>query len=124
MGLGVFGSLGHYFLSQAGKNADVTVIAPFEYTNLFFVAFMGYLSIFKANKYFLTFKISNRISPRNSLQSCVKQRSIIVVYLARQFFYRIKDEHFLLLTFNGRWRLLFFHYLEEIANSQKIFSAD
>ena len=43
MGLGVFGSLGHYFLSQAGKNADVTVIAPFEYTNLFFVAFMGYL---------------------------------------------------------------------------------
>jgi len=40
--LGIMGSLGHYFISQAAKNADVVVISPFEYTSFLFVAGMGY----------------------------------------------------------------------------------
>ena len=42
MGLGVMGSLGHYFMSQAAKNAEVVVISPFEYTSFIFVGIMGY----------------------------------------------------------------------------------
>ena len=41
--LGIFGSLGHYFLSQADKNAEVVVITPFEYTSFIFVSFLGYI---------------------------------------------------------------------------------
>ena len=36
------GSLGHFFISQAAKHADVVVISPFEYTSFLFVALMGY----------------------------------------------------------------------------------
>ena len=43
MSLGVMGSLGHYFMSQAAKNADVAVTSPFEYTSFIFVGIMGYL---------------------------------------------------------------------------------
>ena len=40
--LGIMGSLGHFFISQAAKHADVVVISPFEYTSFIFVALMGY----------------------------------------------------------------------------------
>ena len=40
--LGIMGSLGHFFISQAAKHADVIVISPFEYTSFLFVAIMGY----------------------------------------------------------------------------------
>jgi len=42
MSLGVMGSLGHYFMSQAAKNAEVVIISPFEYTSFIFVGVMGY----------------------------------------------------------------------------------
>ena len=41
--IGVIGSLGHYFLSLAAKNAEVTVIAPFEYSSFIFVTFLAYI---------------------------------------------------------------------------------
>ena len=41
--LGVIGSLGHYFLSQAAKYGEVRIISPFEYTGFIFVALIGYL---------------------------------------------------------------------------------
>ena len=40
--LGIMGSLGHYFISQAAKYADIVVISPFEYTSFIFLAIMGY----------------------------------------------------------------------------------
>ena len=40
---GVVGSLGHYFLSQAAKNAEVIVITPFEYTSFIFVTLLAYI---------------------------------------------------------------------------------
>ena len=43
MSLGVMGSLGHYFMSQAAKNAEVVVISPFEYSSFIFVGVMGYI---------------------------------------------------------------------------------
>ena len=43
LSLGILGSLGHYFMSQAAKNADVAVTSPFEYTSFIFVGVMGYL---------------------------------------------------------------------------------
>jgi len=43
MFLGVMGSLGHYFLSQAAKYAEVVVITPFEYTSFIFVSLLGYI---------------------------------------------------------------------------------
>ena len=43
MSLGVMGSLGHYFMSQAAKNAEVVVISPFEYSSFLFVGIMGYI---------------------------------------------------------------------------------
>ena len=43
LSLGIMGSLGHYFMSQAAKNADVAVTSPFEYTSFIFVGVMGYL---------------------------------------------------------------------------------
>ena len=42
MALGVMGSLGHYFMSQAAKSAEVVVITPFEYTSFIFLGVMGY----------------------------------------------------------------------------------
>ena len=42
MSLGVMGSLGHYFMSQAAKSAEVVVITPFEYTSFIFLGIMGY----------------------------------------------------------------------------------
>ena len=42
MFLGVMGSLGHYFLAQAAKNAEVMVITPFEYSSFIFVTVMAY----------------------------------------------------------------------------------
>ena len=42
MGLGVMGSLGHYFMAQAAKSAEVVVITPFEYTSFIFLGIMGY----------------------------------------------------------------------------------
>lgn len=43
MSLGVMGSLGHYFMSQAAKNAEIVVISPFEYSSFIFVGVMGYI---------------------------------------------------------------------------------
>ena len=43
MGLGVMGSLGHYFMAQAAKSAEVVVITPFEYTSFIFLGVMGYV---------------------------------------------------------------------------------
>ena len=42
MFLGLMGSLGHYFLAQAAKNAEVMVITPFEYSSFIFVTVMAY----------------------------------------------------------------------------------
>jgi len=42
MGLGVMGSLGHYFMAQAAKSAEVVVITPFEYSSFIFLGIMGY----------------------------------------------------------------------------------
>ncbi len=42
MSLGVMGSLGHFFMSQAAKYADVAVTSPFEYSSFIFVGIMAY----------------------------------------------------------------------------------
>ena len=42
MALGIMGSLGHYFMSQAAKSAEVVIITPFEYTSFIFLGVMGY----------------------------------------------------------------------------------
>ena len=42
MALGIMGSLGHYFMSQAAKSAEVVIITPFEYTSFIFLGIMGY----------------------------------------------------------------------------------
>ena len=42
MALGIMGSLGHYFMSQSAKSAEVVVITPFEYTSFIFLGVMGY----------------------------------------------------------------------------------
>tara|TARA_Y100001935_G_scaffold214726_1_gene185949 strand:- start:341 stop:1093 length:753 start_codon:yes stop_codon:yes gene_type:complete len=41
--LGIMGSLGHLFMSQAAKYADVAVTSPFEYSSFIFVGLMGFL---------------------------------------------------------------------------------
>ena len=43
MFLGLMGSLGHYFLALASKNAEVMVITPFEYSSFIFVTVMAYI---------------------------------------------------------------------------------
>ena len=43
MFLGVMGSLGHYFMALAAKNAKVRVITPFEYSSFIFVTVMAYI---------------------------------------------------------------------------------
>ena len=40
---GIIGSIGHYFLSQAAKNAEVKVITPFEYSSFIFVTVLAYI---------------------------------------------------------------------------------
>ena len=37
MSLGVMGSLGHLFMSQAAKYADVAITSPFEYSSFIFI---------------------------------------------------------------------------------------
>ena len=41
------GSMGHYFMSQAAKHADVAVTSPFEYSSFIFVGVMGYLIFYE-----------------------------------------------------------------------------
>lgn len=41
--LGIMGSLGHYFISQAAKRADTVVITPFQYSSFIWVIIMGYI---------------------------------------------------------------------------------
>ena len=43
IGLGIMGSFGHLFMSQAAKYADVAVTSPFEYSSFLFVGLMGFL---------------------------------------------------------------------------------
>lgn len=43
MSLGVMGSAGHFFMSQAAKHADVAITAPFEYTSFVFVGIMAFI---------------------------------------------------------------------------------
>ena len=43
MSLGILGSIGHFFMSQAAKYADVAVTSPFEYSSFVFVGLMGFL---------------------------------------------------------------------------------
>lgn len=47
LSLGVMGSMGHYFMSQAAKHADVAVTSPFEYSSFIFVGVMGYLFFYE-----------------------------------------------------------------------------
>ncbi len=47
LSLGVMGSLGHYFMSQAARHADVAVTSAFEYTSFIFVGIMGYLFFYE-----------------------------------------------------------------------------
>ena len=47
LSLGVMGSIGHYFMSQAARHADVAVTSPFEYTSFIFVGIMGYLFFYE-----------------------------------------------------------------------------
>jgi len=43
LSLGIMGSLGHFFMSQAAKHADVAVTSSFEYSSFVFVGVMGFL---------------------------------------------------------------------------------
>ena len=47
LSLGIMGSMGHYFMSQAARHADVAVTSPFEYTSFIFVGVMGYLFFYE-----------------------------------------------------------------------------
>jgi drug/metabolite transporter (DMT)-like permease len=42
--MGVFGSLGHYLLALAHRYAPSTVIAPFLYQQVFYMALIGYFA--------------------------------------------------------------------------------
>jgi len=41
--LGIMGSFGHFFMSQAAKHADVAVTSPFEYSSFVFVGLMAFI---------------------------------------------------------------------------------
>ena len=43
LSLGIMGSVGHYFMSLAAKNADVAITSPFEYSSFIFVGVLGYV---------------------------------------------------------------------------------
>ena len=47
LSLGIMGSMGHYFMSQAARHADVAVTSPFEYSSFIFVGVMGYFFFFE-----------------------------------------------------------------------------
>ncbi len=47
LSLGIMGSLGHYFMSQAARHADVAITSPFEYSSFIFVGIMGYLIFYE-----------------------------------------------------------------------------
>jgi len=47
LSLGIMGSMGHYFMSQAARHADVAVTSPFEYSSFIFVGIMGYLFFYE-----------------------------------------------------------------------------
>ena len=47
LSLGMMGSMGHYFMSQAAKHADVAVTSPFEYSSFIFVGVMGYVFFYE-----------------------------------------------------------------------------
>ena len=45
--LGIMGSMGHFFMSQAARHADVAVTSPFEYSSFIFVGLMGYFFFYE-----------------------------------------------------------------------------
>jgi len=47
LSLGIMGSIGHFFMSQAARHADVAVTSPFEYTSFIFVGLMGYFFFYE-----------------------------------------------------------------------------
>ena len=47
LSLGIMGSMGHYFMSQAARHADVAVTSPFEYSSFIFVGVMAYLFFYE-----------------------------------------------------------------------------
>ena len=47
LSLGIMGSMGHYFMSQAARHADVAVTSPFEYSSFIFVGLMGYFFFYE-----------------------------------------------------------------------------
>ena len=47
LSLGIMGSMGHYFMSQAARHADVAITSPFEYTSFIFVGLMGYFFFYE-----------------------------------------------------------------------------
>ena len=55
MSLGVMGSIGHFFMSQAAKHADVAVTSPFEYSSFIFVGSMGFLIFAEVPTYSIYF---------------------------------------------------------------------
>ena len=47
LSLGIMGSMGHFFMSQAARHADVAVTSPFEYSSFVFVGLMGYFFFYE-----------------------------------------------------------------------------
>ena len=47
LSLGIMGSIGHFFMSQAARHADVAVTSPFEYSSFIFVGLMGYFFFYE-----------------------------------------------------------------------------
>ena len=47
LSLGIMGSMGHFFMSQAARHADVAVTSPFEYSSFKFVGLMGYFFFYE-----------------------------------------------------------------------------
>ena len=55
------GSFGHFFMSQAAKNADVAVTSPFEYSSFIFVGLMGFLIFAEVPTYSIYWRFYNYI---------------------------------------------------------------
>jgi len=47
LSLGIMGSMGHFFMSQAARHDDVAVTSPFEYSSFIFVGLMGYFFFYE-----------------------------------------------------------------------------
>ena len=47
LSLGIMGSMGHFFMSQAARHADVAVTSTFEYSSFIFVGLMGYFFFYE-----------------------------------------------------------------------------